>query len=99
MENKVLLNCFCLSDETNHYCVLDYYNFSPNHHGGWINTMDNLITILEERCFHGWKEKQIYIKITEDKDEKDIQFTMRVYDHLLKCGIDVLLWEGDLNGA
>lgn len=57
--------------------------------------MDNLIAILEEWCFHEWKERQIYIKITEDKDEKDIQFTMRVYDHLLKFGVDVLLWESE----
>lgn len=95
MENKVLLNCFCLSDETNPSCVLGYYNFSTKCHGGWINTADNLITILEEWCFHEWEEKQIYIKITEDKDEIDIQFIMRVYDHLLKCGIDVLLRESE----
>jgi len=91
MENKVLLNCFCLHNK-NEYCVMCYSDYSID---GWINTMDNLITLLEERCFCEWKEKQIYIKITEDKDEKDIQFTMRVYDHLLKCGVDVLLWEGE----
>lgn len=43
--------------------------------------------------------KQIYIKITEeDKDEEDIRFTMRVYDQLLKCGVDVLLWDSESEG-
>lgn len=93
MENKVLLNCYCLSGESDYNCVVDYRSFSPYHHGGWIATMDILITRLEEWCFLEWKGKQIYIEIREDRDEKDIQFTMRVYDHLLKCGIDVLLEE------
>lgn len=92
MENKVFLNCFCLPTK-NEYCVMCY---SDNHlFDGWINTMDNLITTLKGRCFHEWEEKQIYIRITEYKDEEDMQFTMRVYDHLLKCGIDVLLWESE----
>ena len=95
MENGILLDCFCISSETDRNCVLRYYSFSSRHWGICINTTDNLITILEEWCFHEWKEKQIYIKITDYKDEEDIRFTMRVYDHLLKCGIDVLLWEGD----
>jgi len=101
MENTVLLSCFRVqpSFKTDSYCVVYYYNNFVHNNGGWINTANNLITTIEEWCFYEWKEKQIYIKITEDKDEEDIQFTMRVYDHLLKCGIDVLLWEGELNGA
>lgn len=96
MENKVLLNCLCLHNKNDEYCVMCYSDYSFD---GWINTMGNLITLLEEQCFCEWKEKQICIRIADYKDEEDIQFTMRVYDHLLKCGIDVLLWEGDLNGA
>lgn len=94
MENKVLLNCFCLHNK-NEYCVMCYSDYSID---GWINTMGNLITLLEEQCFCEWKEKQICIKITEDKDEKDIQFTMRVYDQLLKCGVDVLLLDSEGEG-
>ena len=98
MENKVFLNCYCLSGETDYNCIVDYYSFSPCHHGGWINTMDNLIIRLKKWCLCKWKEKQICVLIREDRDEKDIQFTMCVYDHLLKCGVDVLLWNGEGEG-
>lgn len=95
MKNGVVLNCVCLSVNTDSYSVIYFYNGLVQNSGGWINTIDNLITILEEWCFGEWKEEQIYIRITDYKDEEDIRFTMRVYDHLLKCGIDVLLWESE----
>ncbi len=94
MKNAVLLNCFCLSNIADDYCV-QYYNDFVHSSGGWISTADKLVTTIEEWSFCAWKEKQIYIKITEDKDEEDMQFTMRIYDHLLECGIDVLLWESE----
>lgn len=98
MKNTILLNCVCLSTITDSYSIIYYCNNFVHNSGGWIGTADTLVTTVEEWISCVWKEKQIYIKITEDKDEKDIPFTMRVYDHLLKCGIDVLLWEGESEG-
>lgn len=96
MENAVLLSCNCLSVNRDSYCVTYYYNGSVHSSGGWIGTIEQLLTSVEKRSCDEWGRKQIYIKITEeDKDEEDMQFTMRVYDQLLKCGVDVLLWESE----
>lgn len=98
MENAVVLSCNRLSRDS--YCVTYYYNgFVNNSSGGWIGTVDNLLTTVEEWSCGKWGRKQIYIKITEeDKDDEDMQFTMRVYDRLLKCGVDVLLLDSEGEG-
>lgn len=99
MENAVVLSCNCLSVNRDSYCVTYYYNGSVNASGGWIGTLDNLVAKVEKWSCDGWDRKQIYIKITEeDKDEEDIRFTMCVYDQLLKCGVDVLLWDSEGEG-
>lgn len=96
MKNAVLLSCNCLSVNRDSYCVTYYYNGFVHSSGGWIGTVDNLMSTVEKWSCDEWGRKQIYIKITEeDKDEEDIRFTMRVYDHLLKCGVDVLLWDSE----